>query len=161
ALPYALARPALRSALGEHDLAAPERAMIANVVKRVSLWKDVEPFYPDQLRGLPKTSESRGTEAILNALVLSARDASTGVLSEDTRRAFDNLWALQFKAGDMKGAWAWRNFHNEPWEGAASTYYGAALAAVAVGTAPGGYASNDAIKTPLDELKAYLRGGAD
>ena len=64
ALPYALARPALRRALGERELAAPERLMIANVVKRVTLWKDVEPFYPDQTRGLPKTSESRGTESI-------------------------------------------------------------------------------------------------
>jgi hypothetical protein len=41
--------------------------------KRVTMWKDVEPFYPDQTRGLPKTSESRGTEAILNALILSGR----------------------------------------------------------------------------------------
>src|SRR5713226_6481609 len=57
AVPYALARPALRAALTERDLPAPERTLLDNVVKRVRLWKDVEPFYPDQTNGLPKTSE--------------------------------------------------------------------------------------------------------
>jgi hypothetical protein len=42
----------------------PERRLVENVVKRVQLWRDVDPFYPDQTRGLPKTSESRGTEAV-------------------------------------------------------------------------------------------------
>src|SRR2546421_10543173 len=54
ALPYALARPALRSALSEHGTAAPERTMVSNVVKRVQMWKDVEPLYPDQTRRRPK-----------------------------------------------------------------------------------------------------------
>ncbi len=70
-VPYALARPALRATLGEQGPAAPERLMLAHVVKRVQLWKEVEPFYTDQRSGLPKTSESRGTEAILNPLVLA------------------------------------------------------------------------------------------
>src|SRR6266571_2167407 len=113
---YARARPALRAELGEADLPAPERKLLDNVVKRVRLWKEVEPFYPDQSRGLPKTSESRGTEAILNSLVLASHDAATGTLTEDTRQAFNNLWALQFRAGDQAGAWAWLNFHYEPWE---------------------------------------------
>src|SRR5262245_28524969 len=69
ALPYAIARPALHAALSEHEQAAGERVLLANVVKRVRSWKDVEPFYPDQTRGLPKTSESRGTESVLNALI--------------------------------------------------------------------------------------------
>src|SRR5579864_1407236 len=38
--PYALARTALHAALMEHDQAAPERQIFANVVKRVKLWKD-------------------------------------------------------------------------------------------------------------------------
>src|SRR5262249_34418369 len=62
ALPFALARPALRSELGETEVASAERRMVDDVIKRVRLWRDVEPFYPDQTRGLPKTSESRGTE---------------------------------------------------------------------------------------------------
>jgi len=161
ALPYALARPALRRALGERDLAAPERLMIANVVKRVTLWKEVEPFYPDQTRGLPKTSESRGTEAVLNAAVLVARDADTGALSAEARQAFANMWTLQFKNGDLKGAWAWLNFHYEPWESNDSAYFGATIAALAIGSAPGGYASSSEIQDQMKLMREYLQKGVE
>src|SRR4029453_1107461 len=158
---FALARPALRGAMGETAPSAGERSLYENISKRVMAWKDVEPFYPDQTRGLPKTSESRGTEAVLNAGILSARDGSTGTLTDDTRQAFNNLWALQFKAGDLKGAWAWLNFHYEPWEASESGYYGAALAALAVGMAPGGYASNPDIQDRMKLLREYLQRTVD
>jgi squalene-hopene/tetraprenyl-beta-curcumene cyclase len=158
--PYALARPALRAALGEREVAAPERVMLAHVVKRVQLWKDVEPFYTDQRSGLPKTSESRATEAILNALVLATRDGEAGRLSNETRQAFEHLWKLQFTAGAMKGGWAWLNFHYEPWESNDAAYYGAALAAVAIGTAPG-YASTPQIQPMLKLLRDYLQASLD
>jgi len=161
ALPYALARPALHAVLAEREAAAPERAMLAHVVKRVGMWREVEPFYPDQTRGLPKSSESRGTEAVLNALVLATRDASTGTLSDEGRQAFANMWALQFTAGDSKGAWAWLNFHYEPWEATESAYYGAALAALAVGTAPAGYASSPDIQDRVKMLRDYLQKTVD
>src|SRR5213593_1626429 len=161
AAPYAIARPALRRVLGQRDAAVPERAMLAGVVKRVTLWHEVEPFYPDQTRGLPKSSESRGTEAVLNALVLAARDAAAGTLTADTREAMAHMWALQFKAGDLKGAWAWLNFHYEPWESNDGACYGAALAAVAVGTAPGGYASSAEIQEQVGALGEYLRRRVD
>jgi squalene-hopene/tetraprenyl-beta-curcumene cyclase len=163
ALPYALARPALRVPLAEHDASAPERKMLEFVTKRVRGWKDMEPFYPDQLRGLPKTSESRGTEAILNAVILATRDASSGAttLSDDGRIAFENLWPLQFKAGDMAGAWAWLDFHNEPWEAPGSQYFGNSLAAIAIGTAPGGFASTPAVQERVKPLATFLRGGAE
>ena len=157
ALPYALARPALRMPLGEQSAAAPERLLYANVIKRVSLWNEVEPFYPDQTRGLPKTSESRGTEAVMNALILATRDAPTGSLSADARKAFENLWPLQFKAGDFKGTWAWLNFHYEPWESPDAAYFGGALAALAVGTAPGGYASGREVQPRVALLREYLQ----
>jgi squalene-hopene/tetraprenyl-beta-curcumene cyclase len=162
ALPYALARSALRAPLAEHEASAPERRMLEQVTKRVRLWKEIEPFYPDQTRGLPKTSESRGTEAILNAVILATHDAAaTGTLSDDTRQAFDNLWPLQFKAGDQMGAWAWLNFHYEPWEASGSPYFGASLAAIAVGTAPGHYRETPAIQDRLKLLREYLQRGAD
>src|SRR5579863_7373578 len=47
ALPYALGRPALRSALGEQSPSATELKLLANVTKRVRLWNEVEPFYSD------------------------------------------------------------------------------------------------------------------
>ena len=85
ALPYALARPALHSRLNESGPSANESKLLADVVKRVRGWKDMEPWYPDQTRGLPKTAESRGTESVINAIVLSRRDAADGVLSADGR----------------------------------------------------------------------------
>src|SRR6188508_574021 len=78
AVPFALSRPLLRAALSEREPLDAERRVIENVIKRVRLWNEVEPFYPDQTVGLPKTSESRGTEGVLNALILSQRDAAAG-----------------------------------------------------------------------------------
>ncbi|MEP6493791.1 MAG: hypothetical protein ABJF01_14015 [bacterium] len=159
ALPYALARPALRATLHETDATPTERKLIDNVTKRVRLWKEVDPFYPDQTSGLPKSSESRGTEAILNAVILASRDAQTGKASDDARAAFDNLWALQFRRGELSGAWAWLNFHYEPWESADAAYFGAALAAVAVGTEPEAYAARADIQPRLKPLITYLQRG--
>ena len=159
--PYALGRPALRGALGERSASPNEQKLVANVTKRVRMWKDVEPFYPDQTRGLPKTSESRGTESILDALILVWNDGPSGKLSADARLALDNMWALQLRSGDdMKGAWAWLQFHNAPWEGD-SQYYGTTLAAIAIGSAPGDYKSEPAIQPGLKLLREYLVKGMD
>jgi hypothetical protein len=119
------------------------------------MWKEVEPFYPDAKRGFPKTSESRGTESVLNALILVGYDAPTGKLSADARLALDKMWAEQLKTGESKGAWPWLQFHNSPWEGD-SQYYGAALAAIAVGSAPGDYQHAARIQNGLKLLREYL-----
>jgi squalene-hopene/tetraprenyl-beta-curcumene cyclase len=156
-LPYALARPALRQQMGEQDLAGPERIMFNNVVKRVTLWNDVEPFYKDGKAGPTKSIESRSTEAVLNALILANYDARSGHLTEVTRTAFGNAWALQRHSGDNAGAWIWLNFHNAPWESNESEYWGAALAALAAGIAPDRYFEDPAIQGNLQELRAYLR----
>jgi hypothetical protein len=76
----------------------------------------VLPFYSDEKNGAPKTAEARGTEVVLDALILDSYDARDGKLSDDARQALDNMWGLQLKSGDKKGAWTWLNFHNEPWE---------------------------------------------
>jgi squalene-hopene/tetraprenyl-beta-curcumene cyclase len=131
--PYAVGRAALRTALGEQEPSAAERKLIDNVTKRVRMWKEVEPYYPDATRGVPKTSESRGTEAIFNALVLKR------YRSPDLPQALDNMWAEQVRDGDAKGAFPWLQFHNSPWEGD-SQYYGAALAAIVVGNDASGRA---------------------
>jgi squalene-hopene/tetraprenyl-beta-curcumene cyclase len=65
--PYALARPALRATLGDRETPEVERTMRAHAAKRVELWKELPPLYPDQRYGLPKSSESRGTEAVMSA----------------------------------------------------------------------------------------------
>ena len=157
ALPYAMARPALRAALGETAPSAPEQKMLDNVIKRVRLWNEVEPFYPDQTRGVPKTAESRGTESILNAIILTGYDVPSGKLSPDARLALDNMWGQQLKTGETKGGWAWLQFHNSPWEGD-SQFYGSTLAAIAVGMAPGNYKSSPEIQEGLQLLREYLSG---
>ncbi len=155
ALPYALARPALRTALSERGPSASEQKVLANVTKRVQMWNEVEPFYPDAVRGVPKTAESRGTESIFNALILVRADDPAGKLSPDARLALDNMWALQCKAGEAKGAWAWLQFHNAPWEGD-SQYFGATLAALAAGTTPGDYRAQPEVQTGMQLLRDYL-----
>ncbi len=156
ALPYALARPALRSGLDERAPSPNEVTLLDNVVKRVRLWKEIAPFYPDQTRGIPKTSESRGTEAVLNAVILSSRDARNGAMSDDLRLALANLWALQMQTGELSGAWAWLHFRLEPWEADRSPYFGAALAAVAIGSAPDAYASRADVQGGVSLLRGYL-----
>jgi len=156
AVPYALARPALRKSLGEVNPTDSERLLIENVAKRVRMWKEIAPVYNDKEDGANKSAESRATEAILNAFVLANHDAETGKLSNDTRSAFDNLWALQQTSGEYKGAWHWQLFDLNPWEGNISPYNGATLAAIAVGVAPEDYRSAPEIQNNLKLLREYL-----
>ena len=155
ALPYAMARPALRPALGEQGPSVLEHKLLDNVLKRVRMWNEVEPFYPDATRGVPKTAESRGTESILNALILARYDSVAGSLTADTRLALDNMWAQQLQSGETKGAWMWLQFHNQPWEGD-SQYWGSTLAALAIGIAPQDYRSTPNIQEKLRALREYL-----
>lgn len=148
-LPYALARPSLRSA--QEGPTADERVFLDNISKRVSLWQEVEPFYSDAKNGAPKSAESRGTEAVLNALVLSRYNAPAAI------DALNNMWALQLKAGEKRGSWIWLNFHNEPWEADDSAFWGAALAGLAAGWAPESYRKSREIRENLAMLAEYLQ----
>ena len=78
-LPYALARPLLRAPLGEHEPGRRGEQDFRQPADAARSWRDVEPFYPDQTRGIPKTSESRAIEAVMNAVVLSRFDAAPAV----------------------------------------------------------------------------------
>lgn len=156
-LPYALARPALRKAVGDQGPAADERKLLENVTKRVRLWSEVGPYYSGGAGyDNAKPVESRGTEAVINALILANADAETGKLSDITRTAFANMWAQQLPDGDRKGSWPWLQFGMEPWEAQDSHYYGAALAALAVGTAPENYRSTPDIQPRVSPLRDYL-----
>ena len=129
-MPYALGRPALRGALGEQGPSANERKFLENIEKRVALWDEVQPFYNDAKSGVPKSAESRSTEAVLNALVLARYDVPPA------KDALRHMWELQLKTGDKRGSWTWLNFHNEPWEADDSAFWGASLAALAAGASP-------------------------
>jgi squalene-hopene/tetraprenyl-beta-curcumene cyclase len=151
ALPYALARPTLRAVLGELAPSPNERKLLDNVIRRVRLWEEVEPYY----EGTSLAAQSRGTESVLNALILSANDAAAGTLTPDTRLAFDHMWAQQLTLGNAKGTWPWLEFQLAPWE-AHSEYYGATLAALAVGTAGADYRSLTKIQGNMKLLGEYL-----
>src|SRR5579859_654222 len=138
-LPYALVRTEIIGVTNESAPPAPRQELLEMVRKRVALWPELRPWYPDS------KLQSRGTEAVLNALVLADADAPQGHLSPTTRIALDQMWALQRTDGPDEGAWPWIDFHNEPWEAADSVYYGATLAALATGLTPDGYSREPAV----------------
>jgi squalene-hopene/tetraprenyl-beta-curcumene cyclase len=150
ALTYALAREPLGRVLNEPELPAPRRQLLANVVKRVQMWPQLPPYYQD------KAIASRGTESVLNALILADEDARQGHLSAATLAAFDDMWALQQTSGVEAGSWAWIQFGSEPWEAYDSGYYGATLAALAVGVAPEDYRLRPSVQEGLARLRDYL-----
>ncbi|WP_158749819.1 hypothetical protein [Acidobacterium sp. S8] len=159
-VPYALARPGLRQTLGEQKLSDPEQVMLASVIKRVNLGNRAEPFYNDAVHGPGKTQESRDAESVFNALILSRYDAQRGHLQDVTLKAFENMWSFQEKTGTRAGAWIWQNFHFSPWEADESEYFGATMAAVAVGIAPDDYRDDPKVRDNLALLRSYLRSQA-
>jgi squalene-hopene/tetraprenyl-beta-curcumene cyclase len=170
AVPYALARPSLRARLNESGPSDAENRLLSNITKRVQQWNHVKPFYSDDKgddvnpgeprAGDVKGQESRGTEAVLNALVLVSRGKQATALTADAKRALEILWSQQRQDGDSAGSWPWLNFQNQPWEASNSEYYGAALAAVAVASAPNEYVHESNNHQNLDLLKRYLKNHA-
>ena len=156
-VPFAMVRPTLRHELGENGMAPAEQVMLASIEKRVTEWSKVTPFYTDATNGQGKTEQSRATEAVLNAVILSSYDVARGHLSPLTRLAFGEAWALQEKTGDDAGGFKWQDFHLAPWESPESGYQGAALMAVALGNTPDNYASESGVRENLARLKQYLR----
>ena len=154
-VPYLLARPALRRALGENAPTSYETGLLNGMKSRAGK-TDLKELFPKS-KG-PHASEALGVEAVLAALFLSIEDARNGNhLSEATEKAFDRLWALQIRDGRAAGAWDWNSYELDPWETPESTFYGAALAALATGTAPAGYRARPEIQHNVSALIAYLQ----
>jgi squalene-hopene/tetraprenyl-beta-curcumene cyclase len=162
-LPYALGRPALRKLTGAGQPTEYEKKVLAQVKMRVERWGEIDSpklrlFYDFNE---DKKKESWGTEAILNAVLFAFDDRYEGrkAPSDTTKRAFANLWQVQLTDGDQRGTWDWLNFGLEPWESGGARYFGAALAAVAVGTAPGYYTPGaDAdLDKKVQLLRDYLK----
>ena len=151
AVPYLLARPALRKAMHLSQPTPQEAKLLKEMGRRVDTYPDHEPLSDSKHGG------ERGTEAVLNALILALHDANEvrQQPSEHTRKAFEQLWETQ----RADGAWDWMNFAQEPDESADSPYYGAALAAIAAGTAPGLLKGGEAgTESYVGKLRAYLNG---
>jgi squalene-hopene/tetraprenyl-beta-curcumene cyclase len=150
-VPYLLARPVLRRAMAVSEPTSQETRLLNEVARRVDSFSDHES--PSD----SKHSGERGTGAVLNALILACQDAALKrrQSSEITRKAFRQLWETQ----RADGAWDWIDVAQEPDESADSQYYGAALAAIAVGTAPGiQYVGEADAAANVYKLRAYLKG---
>jgi squalene-hopene/tetraprenyl-beta-curcumene cyclase len=156
-LPYALSRSSLRGSLGEAAPTQQEHIMLNNVLRRVTMWNEVQPFYPNSTSGPTLATDSRATESVLNTIILSTYDQQKNHLTDITRSAFDNMWTLQIRSGEKAGAWNWQNFHLAPWESNESQYNGAVLAAIAVGRAPDNYQHDPKIQENLRLLRGFLR----
>ncbi|HUX88241.1 MAG TPA: hypothetical protein VMW65_14660 [Chloroflexota bacterium] len=161
--PYVLARPALRKLTGTREPTDYEEKLLAQTRMRVERWQELD---SPKLRLLydsdeQKKKESWGTEAVLNAVILGFDDRYQGRSSpsDSTRLALAHLWKAQSREGDEQGSWDWLNFGLDPWEASEGRYFGAALAAIAVATAPGYYSPGS--NTDLDQnmllLRSYLK----
>src|ERR1051325_5657402 len=75
-------------------------------------------------------------------------------------QTFDQLWALQKRDGPLKGGWQWYNASLDPWETPAQFRYGAAFAALAIGSAPGELRASAEMQERVKGLAEYLQADA-
>ena len=148
-LAYALSRPVLRRVMHVDAPSTQEARLIDDTTRRVETYSTHQVLYDFNER---RQIESRGTEAVLNAVILTSADAARNLRepSAPTKKALARLWETQ----RSDGRWDWLEFGLEPWETTEAVYHGATFAAFAVGTAPG---QRDEVATAgIERLRAYL-----
>jgi squalene-hopene/tetraprenyl-beta-curcumene cyclase len=148
-LAYALSRPVLRRVMRVDAPSTQEARLIADTTRRVETYNTHQVLYDFNER---RQIESRGTEAVLNAVILTSADAARNLRepSAPTKKALARLWETQ----RADGRWDWLEFGLEPWETTEAVYHGATFAAFAAGTVPG---QHDEMATAgLERLRAYL-----
>ena len=134
--PYLMARPSLR------EFPSPVPGEIRTFFEnRVAHWDDPK-----------KEAKPRwDAEVISTASALAYNDAVTsGTLHPLTRQALDRMWTLQ----KTDGGWEWLKCGWPPLEH--DDYYGALVAALGVGHAPGDYARSAAAQPGLERLRAIF-----
>lgn len=90
-------------------------------------------------------------EVVAAAAALAFNDAqTTGELSPEARTALDRMWESQRD----DGGWSWLNCGWPPFE--MDDHYGVTLAALAVGVAPGDYASTPAAIEGMEGIRSYF-----
>ena len=138
-LPYLLARPALRRVLGEKQPTQYETGLL----NRLRVKAGAEP--PGALQGV---------ETVFAALFLAGQDGD----APSTRAAFRQLWALQRQDAPLHGAALWYSAGLDPWETPAASYYGSALAALALSAAPSAIRTAPEAQEHIHALQDFLRG---
>ncbi|MDB5312713.1 MAG: hypothetical protein JWO38_6915 [Gemmataceae bacterium] len=131
-LPYLLARPALPGDAG---------------------WKEVRAFLEKDVASWAAGGKPRGEAYVVaTAFALAFNDArTTGKLSEPARAALDRMW----KGQKATGEWGWLKCDWPPMEH--DDYYGATIATLAAGVAPGDYAKTDLAKAGIEKLRTYFK----
>jgi squalene-hopene/tetraprenyl-beta-curcumene cyclase len=137
---YLLARPVLRRALKESQPTMYETGLLDRLRTKV---------------GEKPPGALQSVETIFSAMFLSREDAR-GTMSAHTQKAFDQLWALQASDGAGKGGWRWYAANLDPWENAESGYYGASLAALALGQTSSTYREVANIRDHAAMLVTFL-----
>jgi len=148
-LAYALSRPMLRRVMHVDTPSTQEARLIDETTRRVETYSTHQVLYDFNER---RQIESRGTEAVLNAVILTSADAAKNLRESSpvTKKALARLWETQ----RADGRWDWLEFGLEPWETTEATYHGATFAAFAVGTAPD---QHEAVATAgIERLRTFL-----
>lgn len=129
---YLLARPALRRVLRQEQPTEYETALLEGLRSRLGEQGS-------------RSAASIGVESVMAALFVQSEPA------------FARMWSLQQRDGPGKGAWFWFNLKLDPWEMPESPFYGATLAAMAVGKAPAGYRERPEVREHIADLVAYVK----
>lgn len=137
---YLLARPELRRALGESQATAYEQALLEGIHAQAEA-----------------EGNRQGAEAVFAALFFARQNAGSKTMSADARRALDRMWSLQIRDGKDRGTWTWPNANHDPWSTPDAPFYGAALAALAVGSVPAEYRERPEIRERIAMLTDYLQ----
>jgi squalene-hopene/tetraprenyl-beta-curcumene cyclase len=148
-LAYALSRPVLRRVMHVDTPPAQEARLIDETTRRVATYATHQVLYDFNER---RQIESRGTEAVLNAVILTSADAARNEResSPSTKKALARLWETQ----RADGRWDWLEFGLEPWETTEAAYHGATFAAFAVGTAR--VSHDQTAIAGIERLRSYL-----
>jgi squalene-hopene/tetraprenyl-beta-curcumene cyclase len=152
-MPYLVVRPVLRRALGEAERTSYETALLNSLSSRLDK-RTPEEMFPK--RKGESAAQAAGVESIFAALLLTF-DSPPGTLSSGAEKAFDRMWSLQRRDGEAAGSFPWFSLELDPWEMPESAYYGASLAALAVGIAPKDYQSKPVVRESTALLHQYLR----
>ncbi len=131
-MPYLTARPLLKGDTG---------------------WKEVRKYLEDDVKSWSNGGQPQGTAYIVaTAFALAFNDAhQTGELHPATRTALDRMFDPYRRTSE----WAWLKCEWPPLEH--DDYYGATLAALAIGYAPGDYAKTDKARRGLEHLRLYFK----
>ncbi len=138
ALPHVWARQALRHARTTTQPAPHERRVIEQVSRRIGYHAGDQPYY-DHTDA--KKIESRGVEAVVNAVALTGLEGDA--VTEDGKPLVTAAMARLREAQRSDGAWDWLDFGLEPYEAPDAVFHGATLAAIAAGSPAGRRASDN------------------